>query len=116
MEQCMRKSRSRTLYLIGLLLAIVGNFLRLVDLSHHTNPANGFVTGSTPAVSLISGLLLSIGFLLGVVAWIGALVRTARLHYWGWFIFLLLLSGLAMLVYIFAGPETQIVPESWAEK
>jgi hypothetical protein len=112
MEECMRKSRSRNLYLIGVLLGIVGNFLRLVDLSNHTNPATGLATGSTPAVILVSGLLISSGFLLGVVAWIGALVRTARLHYWGWFIFLLLLSGLAMLVYIFAGPETQIAPES----
>jgi hypothetical protein len=112
----MRKSRSSTLYLIGLLLAIVGNFMRLVDLSNHTNPATGVAVGSTPAVFLISGIFISIGFLLGVVAWIGALVRTARLQYWGWFIFLLLLSGLAMLVYIFAGSETQTVPESWAEK
>jgi hypothetical protein len=112
----MRKSRSRNLYLIGLLLAIVGNFLRLVDLSNHTNPATGLATGSTPAVILLSGLLISIGFLLGIIAWIGALVRTARLQQWGWFIVLLLLSGLAMLVYIFAGSETQTVPESWAEK
>lgn len=102
----MRKSRSRNLYLIGLLLAIAGLFLRLVDLSNHVNPATGVVTGSTPVVILLVGLLLLIGGILMIVAWIGALVRTAQLQRWGWFVFLLVLSGITMLAYIFAGPET----------
>jgi hypothetical protein len=101
----MRKSRSRNLYLIGVLLVIAGLFLRLIDLSNHVNPSTGVVTGSTPAVILIAGLLLLLGGILMTVAWIGALMRTAQLQRWGWFVCLLVLSGITMLAYIFAGPE-----------
>lgn len=98
----MRNSRSRNLYLIGLLLVIVGLFWRLVDLSNHL-PAS---TGNTPAVILITGLMFLVGGILMTVAWIGALVRTAQIQRWGWFVFLLVLSGITMLAYSFAGPET----------
>jgi hypothetical protein len=41
-----------------------------------------------------------------VIAWIGALIKTAQLGQWLWFVLVLLLSGtvIMMLVYIFAGP------------
>ena len=110
----MRKSRSRNLYIIGLLLIIVGLFLRLVDLSNHVNADTGVVIGSSPAITFLAGLLLLIGGLLMTVAWIGALVRTVQLQRWGWFVFLLVLSGITMLAYIFAGPETPAVKKQLA--
>lgn len=102
----MRKSRSRNLYIIGLLLIIAGFFLRLIDLSNHVDANTGVVIGSNPAVTLLAGLLLLIGGILMTVAWIGALVRTVQLKRWGWLVFLIILSGITMLVYIFSGPET----------
>ncbi len=40
-------------------------------------------------------------------AWVMALVRTARIHAWGWFVAILLLSPVATLLYGFFGPELQ---------
>jgi len=110
----MRKSRSRTLYIIGFVLVIAGLFTRLIDLSNHVNPTTGVVNGSTPAITLLVGFLFLIGLILMIAAWIGALVRTAQLQRWGWFVFLLLLSGLTMLAYIFSGPDTPPVGEKLA--
>jgi hypothetical protein len=47
---------------------------------------------------------------LGLIAWIGALVRTARLRRWGWFTCLLIFSGAALTLYIFAGPTVSPAP------
>ena len=58
----------------------------------------------------IGALLVALGNLLALVAWIGALVKTARLGRWGWFIFLLLFSAITMLIYIFAGPTASARP------
>jgi hypothetical protein len=49
-------------------------------------------------------LVGAIGALLGTIAWIGAIVRMARLRRWGWFAALLLIN-VAMSLYIFRGPD-----------
>jgi len=42
-----------------------------------------------------------------LVAWIGALIRSAKMQTWGWFVAVLLLSNLGTLVYAIAGPPNQ---------
>ena len=112
----MKKSVSRILYLLALLLTIGGpavfyygagggnmsSFNALVASGHLFVAAdmnNSMLTG-------LGALLVALGSLLVFIAWIGALIKTARLGRWGWFVCLLIFNGLALLIYIFAGPTT----------
>lgn len=112
----MKKSVSRLLYLLALLLVIIAvavfiygavgtNFSNLNSLM-----ASGqlFVPAAmnNPMFTALGVLIYLVGALLALIAWIGALVKTARLGRWGWFVCLLVLSGITMLIYIFAGPTT----------
>lgn len=118
----MKKSVSRALYLLALLLVIGGSVLFYFGAgggdmnTFNALAASGhlFVAAdmNNSTFTRIGALLVALGSLLLLVAWIGALIKTARLGRWGWFIFLLLLSWLAipMLVYIFAGPTTSARP------
>jgi hypothetical protein len=47
---------------------------------------------------------------LATIAWIGALIRSAKMQTWGWFVVVLLFSGLGTLIYAIAGPSDQQVP------
>ncbi len=113
----MRKSTSRALYLLGILLYIVGiavfifgaagtDFGKLGNLA-----ASGhlFIAGdmSNSMLTGLGALIVLLGLLLTLIAWIGALIKTARLGRWGWFICLILFSGITLLIYIFAGPTTR---------
>ncbi len=106
----MERKTSRNLYLIGLVLEIVGIILFTVGTTAAiaTSDANGTPsdagTASFGILGLIAILLLAVGGVLALVSWIGALVKTARLGQWLWFILLIVFSGITMLVYIFAGP------------
>ncbi|MFL5726784.1 MAG: hypothetical protein ACJ765_02385 [Chloroflexota bacterium] len=72
----------------------------------------------TFAFAIVGGLLLVAGSIGQFVAWIGAVVNTARLDDKTWFVVLLILGLLsfgfiAMLVYVLAGPDgTQTQPRS----
>ena len=116
----MKKSVSRVLYLLALLLWIGGivvfyygagggnmsTFNALVTSGHlfvAADMSNSTFTG-------IGALLVAVGSLLALIAWIGALVKTARLGRWGWFVFLLIFSAITLLIYIFAGPTTSTRP------
>jgi hypothetical protein len=113
----MRKSTSRTFYLLAILLYIVGivvfvygavgsNFSNLSSLA---SSGHLFVSSdmSNPLFTAIGALVFLLGGLLALIAWIGALIKTAQLGRWGWFVFLLLFSGITLLIYIFAGPTTR---------
>ncbi|HEU5227136.1 MAG TPA: hypothetical protein VFU49_04935 [Ktedonobacteraceae bacterium] len=116
----MKKSVSRVLYLLALLLVIGGSVVFYFGAgggnmnTFNALAASGhlFVAAdmSNSMLTRLGALLVALGNLLALIAWIGALVKTARLGRWGWFIFLLLLNGLTMLVYIFAGPTTSSRP------
>lgn len=116
----MKKSVSRVLYLLALLLVIGGSVLFYFGAGGgNMNTFNALVASGHLFVaadmsdSRLTGsgaLLVALGNLLAVVAWIGALVKTARLGRWGWFIFLLIFSAITMLIYIFVGPTTSARP------
>lgn len=105
----MSKSLSRNLYLVGIVAFIIAFALTVVGASQTTTAADGTATiSATGGILAMVGLVLYIiGAILVLVAWIGALVKTAQLQAWGWFVCLLIFSGITMLIYIFAGPETR---------
>jgi hypothetical protein len=98
----MRKSSSRILFLGGILGFIFGEIVTFF--------ASMNQTASSPKIALLilSLLLTLIGVVLLTIGWIGALIRTAQLARWGWFVCLLVFGPVTMFGYIFAGPTTPI--------
>jgi len=108
----MKRSLSRTLYLIGLGILIVAFILlgvSLVGSTASTATSQGSI--GNPVLFFISIVLFFVAAVPMVVAWIGALVKMAQLSRWAWFVCLFFFSGIGMLVYIFAGPETPAVSQ-----
>jgi hypothetical protein len=108
--EIMERKTSRNLYLIAILLEIVGFILFTVGAGAAAATANSDGTLSAAGgtsfgiLSIIAILVLVVGAVLALVAWIGALIKLAKLGQWVWFILTFLFSGIMMLVYIFAGP------------
>lgn len=112
----MKKSTSRNLFLLAILLYIVGIVLFVYGASgsDFNNLSNLAASGrlfisadmSNPLLTAIGVLVVALGALLILISWIGALIRTAQLGRWGWFVCLLVLSGITLLIYVFGGPTT----------
>jgi hypothetical protein len=108
----MERKTSRNLYLIGLVLFIIATVLLIVGggaaaAATTTNPDGTVSTTAGAGIGIlliVSFLVYAVGGILAIIAWIGALIKTARLGQWLWFILLIVFSGITMLVYIFAGP------------
>jgi uncharacterized membrane protein YhaH (DUF805 family) len=60
---------------------------------------------SLPPGVTVAYLVMGVAGLVMFVMWIGALVRLARLHAWGWFASVLVLQLVGMVAYAAAGPE-----------
>jgi hypothetical protein len=60
--------------------------------------------GAQAAGAIIGVILWIIAGLIWLVAWIGALVRSAKMGSWVWFVIVLIFSGLGTLIYAIAGP------------
>jgi drug/metabolite transporter (DMT)-like permease len=106
----MRRSLVRWFYWSGLALILVGVGVLLLSLaSGVTTTVNnlGQSTSTPNNVPLfIAGVAICvIGALAVSVAWIGALIRTAQLGQWVWFVLLLVFHGVMLLVYVIAGPD-----------
>ena len=107
----MERKTSRNLYLSGIVLAIIATILFVVSSGiAAANAPDGQVSGGAESVfvilSIVAVVIYIVAAILAFIAWIGALIKTARLGEWVWFILLLILggTGIMMLVYIFAGP------------
>lgn len=106
----MERKTSRNLYLVGIVLFIVASVLLVVASGAAVATANPDGTINTGAgtglgiLAIVSTLLFIVGGILATIAWVGALIKTARLGQWMWFVLLLIFSGITMLIYIFAGP------------
>ncbi|MEO7018765.1 MAG: hypothetical protein ABI234_01270 [Ktedonobacteraceae bacterium] len=75
----MSKKTIALLFIIGIVVAIIGGVA-------------------------LGGIVLFIGGILSTISWIGALVAVGKQGRWGWFVCILLLSGLGELIYLIAGP------------
>jgi hypothetical protein len=110
----MKRSLVRKLTLISIGAAILGVILLIVTLATGGKTTSQLADGTTMVtVTSVNGALLAVSilFLVGggivnFVAWIGALIKTAQIRSWGWFVLVFLLNPLGLLIYSFAGPET----------
>ena len=106
----MSKPLSRLFYLAGILFAIIGTLLVVRGYANSRVLPNGSLHPANTAAAVIGIILCSLATVLALAAWIGALFKMARLHRWGWFICLLIFSGITLLLYIFFGPTTARYP------
>lgn len=115
----MSKTNSTILFLIGVGICLVATIPLIFGLVGSTTTT--VVVGSSVNTQIVSfgnaalfwlaiGMYV-LGGIIAFVGWLGALIKMAQLEQWIWFVLLLLFSGIVMLVYIFAGPETRAA--SW---
>ncbi len=95
------KKSLRTFSLVGLGLILL--FLTLIFLFH----AFGMLsTLNNPFFFILLIFSLVAGMMLSYISWVAALIKTMQSRQWGWFVCLLVFGNIALLVYIFVGPET----------
>lgn len=110
----MRKSRTGLIFLVGLVAAIVGGVLFGVGAaSQHV--ASDLTAGNYSSLGTTGGIgavIAAVGGLLIFISWISALIRTAIIGRWGWFVVMLLLGliispllWLWMLIYLIAASD-----------
>jgi hypothetical protein len=110
----MRKSTISILFILSVILALVGAGLIVAGVvgSTFTTTGNGYSTtghitsfGNLPL--FITGVIIaSLAGIPYLIAWIGALINLARLQQWVWFVLVLIFHGIALLIYVIAGPTT----------
>ena len=110
----MRKSTISILYILCVIMALVGAGLIVAGVvgSTFTTTSNGYSTtghitsfGNLPL--FITGVIIaSLAGIPYLIAWIGALINLARLQQWAWFVLVLIFHGIALLIYLIAGPTT----------
>ncbi|MGL5819656.1 MAG: hypothetical protein ACRCZD_00445 [Phycicoccus sp.] len=111
----MSRSTTRWLYVGALLVAFVGVGLLVFAQPGVEDPVadwRSIVTGdAAPGTNYVRGrigvALAGLSIVMSFAALVGALVRTAQLARWGWFVALLVFSSGALLVYLFVGPTTR---------
>jgi hypothetical protein len=69
---------------------------------------------------LITSLIFMVGAsILGMIAWIGALINLSRGEQWAWFILMFFFGGITLLIYLIGGPAVPAagqtpVRQQWA--
>ena len=105
----MSRSRIRLLVLLAIGLIIVGvPVIVFVDLNYSNIGPD--VAGVYTTAGLIAILSVLVGIILYIVAWFGALIKTARIQQMGWFTLILLLGIIPLFIYALVGPETPNAP------
>lgn len=100
--------------IIGLVMFIPG----VVIINSACQPnctTSGQVAPIGPSLVMLGGLVLFlVGYIVGAVAWVGALVRQGKRQQWGWFAGTLasglaagVLTSICMLIYLIVVPERQ---------
>lgn len=107
----MSKSLIRAFYVIGLVLGLIGAPLIVFSFMGSTFSQQA-ITGPMTLISIGHLPLFILGIVIAVLAslliasaWIAALINTAQAQRWGWFVGLLVFTGVTLLAYILVGPD-----------
>jgi hypothetical protein len=105
----MRKSTIGILFILSVVMAFVGAGLIVAGVigSTFTTSSNGYLTAGhfgNLALFVVGVIIAALSGIPYLIAWIGALVNLARLQQWIWFVLVLVLHGIALLIYLIAGP------------
>ena len=119
----MRKKTILWVVLAAIVLAIVGAVIFAPSIatatSHCTqeqisnNTCSITLKGGQAAGVIIGSILWVVSGVLWLVAWIGALIRSAKMGSWVWFVIILLFSGLGTLIYAIFGPRDRPTPTAY---
>jgi hypothetical protein len=95
----MSKKTIGALYFIGVLVELVGVYLVLANLANYASDviAQGWV--------YIGIIILVLGGIPGLIAWIGALVNLSRAQLWAWFVLMFFFGGIMLLIYLLSDPQ-----------
>ena len=103
----MSKRTIRLLAVLSVLLALAGAGLIVAGIvGSPWTPATHATSFASLPLFVIGVVIAALALVLHQIAWAGALINLARLQHWGWFGFVLAFHGLAVLVYLIAGPTT----------
>jgi hypothetical protein len=111
----MRKSRTGLIFIVGIVAAIVGGVLFGTGAGASQQMTSQLAAGDYGSLSQTGGIglvIAGIGGLLIFISWISALIRTAIIGRWGWFVVMLLLGLLIsplmwlwMLIYLIGASD-----------
>lgn len=102
----MHTSLMRTLYLLSLGGVVPGLILFFISFNGSPSTMVGNTLVGNLLIFGIALFLLMAGVILLLIVEVNALIKTARLGRWDWFIGLLLFSAIALPIYLFTKPET----------
>ncbi len=116
----MRKKTILWLVVTAIILAIIGFALVIPSIataaSHctqqqiNTNTCSVNLHGGQAVGVIIGVILWFASAVLWLIAWIAALIRSARMQTWAWFVIVLIFSWLGTLIYAFFGPRERPAP------
>lgn len=116
----MSKPTIRNLSLASIAGGILGFvFLFLSFIGSATQTTNDPTTGATtvhvtsvgnPVLMLLAILLFIAAGIMGFIAWIGALIRSAKAQSWAWFAAILIIGPVVALIYSFISPDAPSMP------
>ncbi|WIG58967.1 MAG: hypothetical protein OJF49_001714 [Ktedonobacterales bacterium] len=101
----MALSTTRWLFWLSIAITVLGSCLLSGALPRSSSGGVTYQSGDTGGI-VVAGIFIVIACVLVLIAWVGALVRTAQLGRWGWFVSLILLGSFALLAYVIASPDT----------
>ena len=109
----MRKGTIATFFIINIVMGLVGAGLIIAGVigSTFSSSVNGYPSGHLVSFGnlplFIAGVIIAaLSGIPYLVAWIGALVNTARMQQWVWFVLVFIFHWIALLIYLIAVPGT----------
>jgi len=116
----LKKRTVLLLWLVGFVIALIGSAMLGPSIYAAANNCSTTVYGtqncslpiSSPltGIGLLGAVIILIGIVVSVVDWILALIRSASMGSWVWFVVVLLFGSLATLVYALFGPSDRRAP------
>lgn len=106
----MRKKTIVTLYILAVLLSVIAAIALIPFILPHSLPHSILMSRFLYFYHIAGGVVISIALfcvasVLGIIAWIGVLVKQGKQEQWVWFVCTLLFGGLVLLIYLLAVPE-----------